>query len=194
MLCGSDLGHGEGVEAIPRAAFLSHESVPQPLHDLALAGGFGQGPASLEEGAGGATQPLLGGGDGALGGSHRQHRALQLARFGATALQVGQPAHVVAGASLGRLDDGDGTLMRVDGVAQVDAGRFLGHLAQPQDDAQAEAIAHRGAPPRRLAGMDPDQLGPAAPVPPEAGGWAAGVLGVWIGLAAARPAPAPSSA
>ena len=39
------------------------------------------------------------------------------------------------------------------GLNESFVGRILRHLAEPQDDAEAEAVAHRGASPRNIDGM-----------------------------------------
>jgi hypothetical protein len=55
----------------------------------------------------------------------------------------------------GGLDQGHGPLVAGHCVAEIDARGLFGHFAQPQDDAEPEAIAHRRPSPRRADNSAP---------------------------------------
>lgn len=153
MLGRGDLGHRHGVATFYFAPFRGQESVTQPLHYLALAGGLGEAAPGFEESVRGAPEPLLGRHDAALGGGDGEHGALELAGLGGAVLQVREPALLFARPSLSGLDRRDCPTVGVERVAELDSGGLLGHLAEAEDYAEAEAVAHRLTSPRNMGGI-----------------------------------------
>ncbi len=139
-----------------RLAPLRHqEAIAEPLHDLALASGFGQNAAGFEEGIGRPCEALLSGHDGSLRGGNGEDGTLQLTAVGRPALQIGQPMQLLSGPLLRGFDQGHGTLVSVEGMAQFDARGLLAHLAKAEHDAKTEAVAHHWLSVRNIDAEEP---------------------------------------
>ncbi len=105
------------------------ESVPQPLHDLALPVGIRQDSTGFKESVCRPAQLLLRSDDRPLRGGHSEDGRLELSSLSPFCLEACEPAQLLTRPPLRGFHDSHGALVNIDGAAQFDASRLLCHLA-----------------------------------------------------------------